>query len=289
MHKELLDRVRPALTTGRRLAPDSWPDGARVAVAVTFDLDNEFPLAGVLPLPVATGAYGGFEGLPRILRLLDQHQIPGSFYVPAASAILQPQMLPSILESGRHEIGLHGWEHELVTDLAGPDEERSLLQAQIEFMQRETGRKPAGYRAPSLAISVDTPALLRDAGIVYDSSLVGLDDCYELLARGEPTGMVEVPNNWLLIDYYYLHMDDTYQGVLPSPEAVYEVYRAEFEGAWEEGGLFMLTLHPHVIGRRSRIRMLDRLLGHIRSRPGVWFATVEQIARHVAARYRLRR
>jgi peptidoglycan-N-acetylglucosamine deacetylase len=282
MHKELLDRVRPATTTGRRLAPDHWPGDARVAVAITFDLDNEFPLNAVLPLPVSTGAYGGFEGLPRVLRLLDQHQIPGSFYVPGASAILQPQMLPSILESGRHEIGLHGWEHELVTDLAGRDEEGALLQAQIEFMQRETGRKPAGYRAPSLAISVDTPALLCEAGILYDSSLVGMDDCYELLSQGEPTATVEVPNNWLLIDYYYLHMDDGYQGVLPSPEAVYEVYAAEFEGAWEEGGLFMLTLHPHVIGRRSRIRMLDRLLTQIRSRPGVWFATVEEIARYVA-------
>ncbi len=282
MRNLLLDTVKPALTTGRRLAPEVWPGNARVAVAVTFDLDNEFPLTDLLPLPIATGAYGALEGMPRILRLLDQHQIPASFYVPTGSAILQPQLIPSILDVGCHEIGLHGWQHELVTGLSGPEEERQLLQEQIEFMRRETGKTPAGYRAPSLAITVDTPRLLVECGLQYDSSLVGRDDCYELLSQGEPTGLVEVPNNWLLIDYYYLHMDDVYQGVLPSPDEVYKVYAAEFEGALEEGGLFMLTLHPHVIGRRSRIRMLDRLLGYIRARPDVWFATVEQIAAYVA-------
>jgi peptidoglycan/xylan/chitin deacetylase (PgdA/CDA1 family) len=43
--------------------------------------------------------------------------------------------------------------------------------------------------------------------------------------------------------------------------------------------MFILTMHPHVIGHRSRVAMLERLIQHMRSRPGVWFATHEEIAR----------
>ena len=64
-----------------------------------------------------------------------------------------------------------------------------------------------------------------------------------------------------------------------SPSAVEEIFRAEFEGAYSEGGMFLLTMHPHVIGHRSRIALLDRLVLHIKNHPGVWFATHEQVAR----------
>jgi peptidoglycan/xylan/chitin deacetylase (PgdA/CDA1 family) len=273
--------IKPALVTGQRLAPQSWPGGAKVAVAITFDVDNEFPMNAVLPVPLSGGGYGGVEGLPRILALLKRHEIPSSFYVPVGSAVLQPRIVPSILEGG-HEVGLHGWTHELAPELSGIDEERRLLGRQIEYMQRVTGRTPAGYRAPSLAMTNDSVQLLLEAGLRYDSSFVGMDDCHELLSHGRATGMVEVPNNWILTDWYYLHVDDVYQGSMLSPDAVCKVYTEEFEGAYEEGGLCMLTLHPHVIGHRSRIRMLDRLISYMKSRGHVWFATVEQIASYVA-------
>jgi peptidoglycan/xylan/chitin deacetylase (PgdA/CDA1 family) len=63
------------------------------------------------------------------------------------------------------------------------------------------------------------------------------------------------------------------------PSSVEEVFRAEFDGAFAEGGLFLLTMHPHVIGHRSRITLLERLIGYIKSRGNVWFATHEQVAR----------
>lgn len=67
---------------------------------------------------------------------------------------------------------------------------------------------------------------------------------------------------------------------LHPPSAVYEIWSGEFDGAYEEGGMFLPTMHPHIIGHRSRIRMLERLIQHMRSRSGVWFATHEQVARH---------
>ena len=70
-------------------------------------------------------------------------------------------------------------------------------------------------------------------------------------------------------------------GSAPSLQAVYEVFQSEFDVAYEERGLYLLTMHPHITGHRSRVAMLDRLIQHMKSKPGVWFATHEQIARHV--------
>ena len=53
--------------------------------------------------------------------------------------------------------------------------------------------------------------------------------------------------------------------------------------AYEEGTSFILTMHPQVIGHRYRMKMLDRLVQYMKSKPGVWFATHEQIARHALA------
>jgi hypothetical protein len=95
--------------------------------------------------------------------------------------------------------------------------------------------------------------LLKECGIKYDSSIPGGDDCFEILSKGRESGMVEVPISWLLTDWMYLHVDEFYQGNLQSPDEVYRVYRSELDLARSEGGLFMLILHPHIIGRRSRI------------------------------------
>ena len=65
------------------------------------------------------------------------------------------------------------------------------------------------------------------------------------------------------------------------PADVFDIFLREFERAYEEGGLFLLTMHPHVIGYRSRIWILEQLLAHIRQRPDVWVATHADIARYV--------
>jgi peptidoglycan/xylan/chitin deacetylase (PgdA/CDA1 family) len=62
--------------------------------------------------------------------------------------------------------------------------------------------------------------------------------------------------------------------------AVLEIFRAEFDGAYEDRGLLVLTMHPHIIGHRSRIRLLDALIDHIKGHEGVWFATHADVARY---------
>lgn len=104
------------------------------------------------------------------------------------------------------------------------------------------------------------------------------DRPYELLVDGEPTGMVELPVEWILDDAPLLNPRG---GRYMNPQDVMRVWMDEFDGAWEEGTMFLLTLHPHVIGHRSRMVALEGLIDHIGEMDGVWFATHEQAARYV--------
>ena len=265
---------------GRKLLPKSWPNGARVAVCISFDVDNEaLWRTNPLPVPLSQGEYGAKEALPRILALLDRYRIPASFYIPVLSAVLHPDMIPQIMKSGRHEIGVHGWVHEEYSSIGDAKQEEKLLNDAIAYLTKATGHRPRGIRAPSWDFSLNTLDLLVKAGLDYDSSMMAMDEPYELLSHGRPTKLVELPVNWIADDYPYYEPDAA--GSLPSPDAVYEVFKGEFDGAYSEGGLFMLTMHPHVSGHRSRIAALQRLLTYIQSKPDVWFATLDQVASYV--------
>src|SRR5437867_2808718 len=97
-----LDELKAQYThlgAGKRLKPKNWPNGARVAVALSFDVDNAtVPLSrGQLGSEdLSRGMYGAIDGLPRILRLLDQQNVHASFFTPAVSAALNPEMVPAI-------------------------------------------------------------------------------------------------------------------------------------------------------------------------------------------------
>lgn len=265
---------------GRKLLPKSWPNGARVAVCISFDVDNEaLWRSNPLPVPLSQGEYGAKEALPRILELLDRYHVPASFYIPVLSAVLHPDMIPQIMKGGRHEIGVHGWVHEEYSSIGDAQQEEKLLNDSIAYLTQATGRRPRGIRAPSWDFSPYTLDLIRKAGFDYDSSMMAMDEPYELLSHGKPTHLVELPVNWIADDYPYYEPDAG--GSLPAPTAVYEIYKSEFDGAYAEGGLFVLTMHPHVTGHRSRIVALQRLLDYMQSKRGVWFATLDDVAIYV--------
>jgi peptidoglycan-N-acetylglucosamine deacetylase len=229
---------------------------------------------------ISRGEYGAVDGLPRILRLLEKHRIPSSFFIPAVSAALHPNMIEEIQASAlRHEIGVHGWIHELLPALNNEAEEQRLLTQAIEFLTKATGKRPVGYRAPSWQFSPWTPGQIKAAGFLYDSSLMASDDAYEILIDGQPSGVVELPIERILDDFPYF--GGNADGSNPAPAAVLEVFQSEFDVAYDEGGLYVLTMHPHIMGHRSRVALLEKLIQHMKSRPGVWFATHEQVARHV--------
>ncbi len=270
---------------GRSLTPAMWPDGTRVAVALSFDVDQETVAlrdGKTSPALLAQGEYGSRAGLPRILKLLERYAIPASFYIPAVSALLHPDDVRRIAREG-HEVGLHGWIHERNSNLAEADE-RQLTQRAAAVLEQLAGKPPVGLRTASWDFSDATLQIIRDMHLVYDSSLMGDDEPYELMEDGEPTGIVELPVEWIKDDYPYFGMDRL-STVRPhtAPSLVGEIWRREFDGAHVEGGLFLLTMHPHIIGHRSRMSVLEELIQHMRSRAGVWFATHEAVARYVKA------
>ena len=161
--------------------------------------------------------------------------------------------------------------------LDGPTERRLLEQA-VATLTEITGERPVGYRAPSWNFSPNTLQIVRDLGFLYESSLMADDRPYEILAEGEPTGMVELPVSWKLDD---APLFNPLGARYASPREVMQVWIDAFDVAWEEGTMFLLTMHPHVIGHRSRIVALKGLIEHIQGRDGVWFGTHEEAARWV--------
>jgi len=276
--REAVERVR----AGPRLLPASWPDAGKVAVALSFDMDTETLLlrsGNTSPSRLSTGQYGARAGVPRILDLLERYEIEATFFIPAVSAQLYSEEVQRIAAAG-HELGIHGWIHEFTSTLAR-DEERMLMERSLDTLEEISGRRPVGIRTGSWEYSENTLEVIRELGLIYDSSLMADDVPYELLSSGERTGVTELPVEWILDDYPYFGMNRA-SAARPytPPSSVYEIWTAEFDMAYEEGGLFLLTMHPQIIGHRSRIAMLEELIQYMRSRPGVWFATHEEVARY---------
>ncbi len=283
-----LDDIRAEVNlvrAGRDLTPERWPDGARVAVALSFDFDSETNAlrdGEDSPGGHSMGEYAARAAIPRILSLLDEHGIPASFFIPAVTVVLHPAEVDAIVSKGVHEVGLHGWIHER-NSLLSEETERELMRRAYDTLTQVTGRAPVGIRTPSWDFSPATIKLIRELGLLYDSSLMADDRPYEVNWQGDPTGVVELPVEWLLDDYPYFGFS-RFGSIRPhiKPGDVLEIWSAEFEMAYEEGTMFLLTMHPKYIGHRSRIAMLEQLIEFIESHDGVWFATHEDIARYVA-------
>ena len=270
---------------GRSLRPDNWPGGKRCAVALSFDSDhdtNELRDGGKSIGRMSWGQYGSRVGVPRILELLKRTGVPATFFVPAVSALLYPHEQRRVIAEG-HEIGLHGWIHEVNSTLSEADE-RDLHLRSCDVLTQITGVRPVGMRTPSWDFSPATLKIQREMGLLYDSSLMADNDPYELEEHGERTGIVELPVEWIRDDAVYFNMN-RFAALRPytAPTTVLDIFRREFDAAYEEGGLFLLTMHPHVITYRSRMFILEELIRHMQALPDVWFATHRDVALHAKA------
>jgi peptidoglycan/xylan/chitin deacetylase (PgdA/CDA1 family) len=269
--------------------PPPWPNGARCAVALSFDSDhetNELREGGESVGRLSQGQYGNRQGVPRILDVLDRSSVKATFFVPAVTALLYPDEQRLVIDDG-HEIGVHGWIHERNSVLP-LEAERDLQMRSADTLEKICGVRPVGIRTPSWDFSPNTLAITKEMGLAYDSSLMADVDCYELLMDGKETGVVELPVEWIRDDAVYFNMN-RFAALRPytSPAVVFDIFKREFDAAYREGGVFQLTMHPHVIGYRSRIWILDELIDYMRSHAGVWFATHADIARYAKANSRL--
>ncbi|PZU88152.1 MAG: polysaccharide deacetylase [Chelatococcus sp.] len=278
--RKAVDHVR----AGRSLKPSRWKDGAQFAVALSFDSDHEtieLRNGGRSYSKLSQGQYGSRAGMPRILALLERHGVPASFFMPAVSALLNEREIKAVAAGG-HEIGIHSWIHEL-NSVLDHETERDLCLRASDVLAGLGGQRPVGMRTASWDFSPWTLKIAREMGLLYDSSLMADDEPYELLDEGEPSGLVEIPVEWIRDDAVYFSMD-RFAALRPhgGPAMVLDIFTRELDLAAQEGGLFQLTMHPHQIGHRSRIWILDEIIRAAKAKGSVWFATHAEIARHCA-------
>ena len=262
----------------------AWPQGRSSAFCFTVDVDAHSPLLWGLREQPASKLVGQFEqrlfgprvGIWRLLDLLARHDIQGSFFVPAVVAETFPELLPAFVERG-HEVGLHGFFHEIVAHTSDA-EFSAALDASLALFQRQVGLTPKGFRSPAWEMTPHMMAELHARGM-YDSSLSGFDNPYTL------GGVVEVPVQWAIDDaVYFKFLGGGVDHWPPSASRpVLETWTDEWETLHAEGGLFMLTVHDWISGRAHRIRLLDTLLSTVARTPGAWIATVGEVAAYHAA------
>jgi peptidoglycan/xylan/chitin deacetylase (PgdA/CDA1 family) len=266
-------------------SPPPWPGGARCAVSVTFDVDSDSFLQATVPERahrlVCSTSWARYDevAVPRLVELFRRAGLRQTFFFPAWCMERYPNLVEAVLEGG-HEVGLHGYLHELANTLPRARESELLLRG-IEVTRRLVGERPAGWRAPLYSFSEHTADLIAREGFLYDSSLMGDDVPYLLgSASGE---VIELPLQDASDDWpqYVENYDVGYHMPIRPPQQAIETFRAEFEAAWEHRGLWIACWHPFVSGRLSRAVEVARFVDHMQRRGGVWFAPLREIAEHV--------
>lgn len=266
--------------------PVPWPNGARCAACVTFDMDADSLVHIAHPADghrrvsaISMLQYGPQVAIPRIVESYRRLGLRQTFFVPAWCIETYPGAIEAILEGG-NEIAHHGFLHEHPNELP-PEEEAHWLDRGIEVITRATGRRPRGWRAPLYNISDRSPGLLIERGFSYDASLMGDETPYILkAANGE---LVELPTHWGLDDWpqYVQSMDLDYMMPIRAPSHGFEAFRQEFEAIHRHGGLWVPVVHPFATGRLARWEIFAGFLAGLVERGDVWLAPMEEIAAHV--------
>lgn len=255
-----------------------WPEGKRFAVAFTFDFDAEEvwladdPGYAEHPAALSQGTYGPRVAVPLILELLERHDVAATFFVPGRVAERHRERVKEIVAAG-HELACHGYTHRHPARLTADQHAHELARA------REVlggfGASVVGYRAPGWDPAAHTIEHLREHGFAYDSSY--MDDVRPYLHEG--AGVVELPVHWALDDAPHLWFDaESWTKTMATNSAVREIWTEELLGIRDLGGLCVLTMHPQVIGRPGRLRLLDAFLAWTLAFEDAWIARCVEIA-----------
>ena len=283
---ESINRV----TAGKSLKPAQWPNGAKVAVAFSLDVDNQsavlssagslydFLSGGATPAVMSMAEYGARKGIQRLTNIFDKYHVPATYFMPAISLKAAPEMADVIKRSGVHEVALHGWVHEEAAYIS-TEETLDLLTRASEYLESVFGVTPVGFRAP-MTIGEHTFPALQKLGLLYDSSLASDDVPFEVNLFGEPSGLVELPVSLALEDSQLDPLFNLFTNG-HSPAEVLHIFKDEFDVAYDEGGMVLFVLHPHITGMRSRAAIIERLIQYMQLKPDVWFATHREIAEYV--------
>ena len=259
-----------------------WPDGIKCAVAFTIDVDAETfwfsrRMDSLFSVNLmAEGAYDPKVGVPRLLAMLDRRGVKSTFFIPGWVIEHHTEICREVVRRG-HEIGYHGYLHEKAWFL---EQERELVAKSKKIMKDLLGVVPKVHRAPEAELNAATIDALAEMGFEYSSNMMDRD-CPYLHRTSKGEFIPELPFNWLYDDsshWFFTLQEPTRRGIATT-SAVKEIWLEEFEGIYEEGGSLTIVLHPMICGRVSRVKMLEEIITHMQSRPGVLIGTVGEICR----------
>lgn len=262
---------------------EDWKNGAQAALALCFDFDAETlwlsrdPGNANRPGTLSQGTFGAKVGVPLILKLLRERGLKATFFIPGWVVEHHTAACEAILEAG-HEIGHHGYLHEWVNP-DQPEREAEILAKGLQAMEQVLGVRPIGYRSPAWETSANTLRLLVEQGFRYSSNFMDDLKPYRHQIDGKASNLVELPVAWVFDDapFTLFSVKAPSRPMFPTSH-ILEVWREEFKGVYEYGGICTLTMHPQFIGRPARIALLGSFLDYVAEFQGVWTATCAQIA-----------
>jgi len=258
-----------------------------VPVILTYDVDAESlwdsrdPDSLSKPIWRSQGRYGPTVGLPRILRLLGESDIPASFFVPGVVIERYPREIGTIVAAGfalNHHSHTHTWAKDL-----SEQQERDEFGRAFEVIERFTGARPAGYRSPSAEFTPRTVPLMVELGFQFSSNMFDGDSPYLLRNGEETTDIVEFPFAWHMDDApFFLYSNKLPGRTISAPSAVLETWTLEFDQLTREPDrCLVVAMHPQVIGRPSRMWVLENFVRHVLESGSGSFTTLERLTAQV--------
>jgi len=151
-------------------------DASNIVNAFTIDVEDYFQVSAFAPY-IARREWVDREcrierNLDRILAMLDEHGVKGTFFTLGWIAERYPVLIRRISNQG-HELASHGYGHERATDMKQDAFHADVRLAKL-ILEDVSGREVQGYRAPSFSIVKDTLwayEKLEEAGYRYSSSI----------------------------------------------------------------------------------------------------------------------
>ena len=263
-----------------------WPNNAKCAVAITWDVDADSALnyynpdrADTLVASQSYVRYGPLIAVPRLVEAWKRLDMRQTFFVPGWCIEKYPETVDLLLENG-HEVALHGYVHERSNELT-KEEEKECLGRAVDAYVKHVGSRPRGWRAPSFAFSKHSLRFLVEEGFDYDSSLMGDEIPY--LLQDSAASVLEFPTDWTFDDWpHYMHNRDFgFMMPISSPRRAMEVFKSEFDAAWQYGALWITVWHPFVSARLARLTAVLEFIEYMQEKGDVWFARLDEVCDHV--------
>ena len=261
-----------------------WPNGKRIAVAVTVMLETwsegkappysvqASPLkAGVVDLAgIAWGSYGGKVGVYRLIKLLSQHGITGTFCVNGRCAEIFPDAVAQIVKSG-HDVAGHAYLQDKTLAAMEPDEEKATIKQCLDLLEKVSGQRPAGWVSPSMAHTAHTRDFLAAEGLLWHGD--ARDSDLPRVVDTQHGPIVHIPGS-----------DFTDNRVLRSSSMdLWDVHTQTFDYLYrnEPGSYLPLSMHCQFGGRPMITAIFHKLFTYLKQYPDVWFASYAEVAQWV--------